>query len=60
MKEKDVEEWPLVVPSGSVRVKIYRITNKGRRSFMVSYFAEGKRKQKMCAEFEDAYREAKA
>lgn len=60
MKQKDVGSWPLEVQSGSVIVKIYRITNKGRRSFMVSYFSEGKRKQKMFADFDEAYHEAKA
>src|SRR5258706_3954304 len=58
---------PMEVPSGSVVVKIYRVKDKEyadakeeRFSFMVSYFAGGKRKQKMFADFDDAHTEAKA
>lgn len=59
MKLKNVRTWPKEVKTGSVLVKVYRIKNKGRRSFMVSYFSQGVRKQKMFADFEEAYEEAK-
>lgn len=59
MKLKNVRSWPVKVPSGSFTVKIYRIKNKKRRSFMVSYFVGDKRKQKMFVDFEEAYEEAK-
>jgi integrase len=59
MKLGSVRKWPVEVPSGSFTVKIYRIMNKGRRSFMVSYFVGADRKQKMFVDFEDAYQEAK-
>ena len=59
MKLKNVRTWPKEVKTGSVLVKIYRIKNKGRRSFMVSYFSQGLRKQKMFADFEKAYAEGK-
>lgn len=62
------------VRKGSVIVKIYRVRNKAylvrtkdeqleekeRFSFMVSYFADGKRRQKMFADFEEAHAEAKS
>ena len=48
------------VKAGSVIVKIYRVENKGRDSFTVSYFADGRRKQKMFADFEEAHAEAKS
>ena len=61
--------FPMEVQSGSVIVKIYRVRNKAylartkdgkdRLSFMVSYFADGKRRQKMLANFEKAHAEAK-
>ena len=56
---KQVRQWPVKVQSGSVVVKLYRVENKGRPSFMVSYFSQGKRKQKMFADFDAAYAEAK-
>jgi hypothetical protein len=60
--------FPLEVPHGSVTVKIYRVRNKSYRvttadgevkekerfSFFVSYFSDGKRTQKMFAEFKEA------
>jgi hypothetical protein len=66
--------FPMVVPKGSVSVNIYKVRNKAylvrtkaenaqekeRFSFMVSYFAEGKRRQKMFADFEEAHAEAKS
>ena len=62
-------EFPMEVQSGSVIVKIYRVRNKSFRvtakddtvrekerfSFMVSFFADGKRRQQMFAEFEEAH-----
>lgn len=62
------------MPAGSVTVKIYRVRNKTYRSttkrgkislkprhaFLVSYFAGGKRVQKMCARFENALAYAKS
>jgi hypothetical protein len=47
MKLKSVRKWPVEVPSGAYTVKIYRVRNKKRRSFMVSYFVGADRKQKM-------------
>ena len=66
--------FPMDVPNGSVTVKIYRVRNKAYRfttkrgevkekarfNFMVSYFAGGKRRQQMFANYEEAYREAKS
>ena len=48
------------VQSGSVIVKIYKVENKGRDSFTVSYFADGKRKLKMFADFDEAHADAKS
>jgi len=62
------------VPSGSVTVKIYKVRNKAyhrksktgrvveskRFGYTVSYFAGGKRWQKMFADFDEAYRSAKS
>lgn len=42
-------EFPMEVKQVSGSVKIYRVGNKGRDSFMVSYHADGKRRQKMFA-----------
>ena len=50
----DKPEWPKEVKSGSVIVKIYKVQNKGRTSFMVSHFTGGKRKLKMFADYNDA------
>jgi integrase len=66
--------FPMVVPKGSVHVTIYKVRNKAylvrtkdetaqekeRFSFMLSYFADGKRRQKMFADFEAAHTEAKS
>jgi integrase len=52
--------FPMEVQSGSVVVKIYKVENKGRDSFTVSYFADGKRKLKMFADFDEAHAEAKS
>ena len=59
MKLRSVRKWPVEVPSGSYTVKIYRVRNKKRRSFMVSYFVGADRKQKMFVDFDEAYQEAK-
>lgn len=48
------------VQVGSVIVKSYKVRNKGRDSFTVSYFADGLRKQKMFADFDEAHEEAKS
>ncbi len=64
--------FPMEVQTGSVIVKIYRVRNKAYRvtawdnsteerdrfSFMVSFFADGKRRQKMFADFGQAHAEA--
>jgi integrase len=50
--------FPVEVRSGSVVVKIYRVQNKGRPSFMVTHHANGKRYQKMFARFADAQADA--
>ena len=52
--------FPMEVQSGSVIVKIYKVENKGRDSFTVSYFADGKRKLKMFANFDEAHADAKS
>jgi site-specific recombinase XerD len=52
--------FPMVVKQGSVSVKIYDVENKGRLSYTVSYHADGKRRLKMFADFDEAYAEAKA
>lgn len=57
---KNRMEFPMEVKSGSVTVKIYKVENKGRDSFTVSYFADGRRKQKMFADFKEAHAEAKS
>jgi len=65
--------FPMEVQTGSLVVKIYRVRNKAYRvtardnsteekerfRFMVSFFAEGKRRQKMFVDFEQAHAEAK-
>jgi len=52
--------FPMEVKQGSVVVKIYRVENKGRNSFTVSYHADGRRRLKMFAEFDEALAEAKS
>ncbi len=51
--------FPMEVKQGSV-VKIYRVENKDRDSFTVSYHADGKRHLKMFANFDEAHAEAKS
>jgi integrase len=53
-------EFPMAVRIGSVTVKIYRVENRGRPSFTLSYFADGKRRLKMFADFEKALAEARS
>ena len=53
-------DFPMEVKQGSVVVKIYRVENKGRDSFTVSFHADGKRRQKMFADFDEAHAEAKS
>jgi integrase len=55
-----VPEWPKIIRNGSVIVKIYRVENKDRESFTLSYHAAGKRVLKMFASFDDAVAEGKA
>ncbi len=50
--------FPVEVKSGSAVVKIYKVRNKGRDSFTLSYFADGRRRLKMYANFEEARLEA--
>ncbi|HMJ88950.1 MAG TPA: hypothetical protein VK530_03995, partial [Candidatus Acidoferrum sp.] len=66
---KDEKEivFPFEVKTGSVVVKIYKVkngvhkeTNEPRESFMVSHSAQGKRKQKMFAVFDEAKAWAKS
>jgi integrase len=52
--------FPMEVKRGSVRVKIYRVTNKQRTSFTVSWFGEGRRQLKMFADLEEAQEEARS
>jgi integrase len=52
-------EFPICIRSGSITVKIYRVENKGRTAFSISYFANGKRKMKMFSVLEKAVKEAK-
>ena len=53
-------DFSMEVKQGSVVVKIYRVENKGRDSFTVSYHADGKRKLRIFAGFDEAHAEAKA
>lgn len=53
-------EWPKIIRNGSVIVKIYRVENKGRESFTLSYHAAGKRVLKMFASLDEAVAEGKA
>jgi integrase len=53
-------EWPKIIRNGSVLVKIYRVENKGRESFTLSYHAAGKRILKMFASLDEAVAEGKA
>ena len=53
-------EWPKIIRNGSVAVKIYRVENKGRESFTLSYHAAGKRVLKMFASLDEAVTEGKA
>ena len=53
-------EWPKIIRNGSVAVKIYRVENKGRESFTLSYHAAGKRVLKMYASLDEAVTEGKA
>lgn len=46
--------FPLLIQTGSVVVKIYKVTNKGRDSYTISYITHGKRKLKMFADLEKA------
>jgi site-specific recombinase XerD len=55
-----VPEWPKIIRTGSVIVKIYRVENKDRESFTLSYHAAGKRVLKMFASFDEAVAEGKA
>jgi hypothetical protein len=50
--------FPMEVQSGSVIVRIYKVENKGRDSYTVSHFADGKRRLKMFAALEEARQEA--
>lgn len=52
--------FPMEIKQGSVVVKIYRVENKGRDSFTVSFHADGKRRLKMFADFDEALAEAKS
>jgi len=55
-----VPEWPKIIRNGSVILKIYRVENKGRESFTLSYHAAGKRVLKMFASLDEAVAEGKA
>jgi len=57
--EKEIT-FPFEVKTGSVVVKIYQVTNKERVSFTASYSAQGKRKLKMFALFDEAKAWAKS
>ena len=53
-------EWPKIIRNGSVILKIYRVENKGRESFTLSYHVAGKRVLKMFASLDEAVAEGKA
>jgi integrase len=55
-----IPEWPKIIRNGSVILKIYRVENKGRESFTLSYHAAGKRVLKMFASLDEAVAEGKA
>ncbi len=50
----------MVVQVGSVAVRIYKVNNRGHQRYTLSYFADGKRRLKMFADFDEAYAEAKS
>ncbi|MGZ4973442.1 MAG: tyrosine-type recombinase/integrase [Limisphaerales bacterium] len=50
--------FPLLIQTGSVVVKIYKVANKGRDSYTLSYVTHGKRKLKMFADLEKAIKAA--
>ena len=54
------QEWPKIIRNGSVILKIYRVENKGRESFTLSYHAAGKRVLKMFASLDEAVAAGKA
>ena len=60
VRNKQRTVFPGEVCVGSVRVKIYQVENKGRDSFTVSYFAGGKQKLKLFADFDEVETEARA
>lgn len=53
-------EFPMLVQVGSVAVRIYKVNNRGHQRYTLSYFADGKRRLKMFADFDEAYAEAKS
>jgi len=53
-------ERPKIIRNGSVILKIFRVENKSRESFTLSYHAAGKRILKMFACLDDAVAEGKA
>jgi len=53
-------EWSKTIRNGSVILKIYRVENKGRESFILSYHAAGKHMLKMFASLAEAVSEGKA
>ena len=53
-------KFPLAIRCGSVSVTIYKVQNRGRPSYTLSYFAEGKRQLKMFADLEEAQAEARS
>src|SRR5215469_2263846 len=71
-KPRTKSEWPKSVVNGSVTVKVYKVKNKAylkrnadgeiekkeRFGYMVSYFAQGRRIQKMFADPDEAVAEA--
>jgi hypothetical protein len=57
------KKWPHTVSDGDATVKIYRestvIRGSTYQSYLISYFANGKRQRRRFAAFADASREAK-
>lgn len=53
------ENWPVLVKAGSSTVKIYRVENRGKDAYNISWHEGAQRKRRMYADFVKARTEAK-
>ena len=51
-------DWPKVIRSGSVTVKIYQVPNNGYPQHVISYYLGTRRVRKVITEFAEAKEEA--